>query len=147
MLAPMPWPERGDVTVRAALVRFARRCAALGLLGLVACRGGSSGPAPAVTSERVFVTQAATGTLLAVDAASGESLARIELGMLPHNVVVSPDRRTLYVALVGSQAIAEVSVETLSLRRTMLTAPVPEKRADGSVIQAHVDGKAFTLTS
>jgi DNA-binding beta-propeller fold protein YncE len=67
--------------------------------------------------------------------------------MLPHNLVVSPDRRTLYAALVGSQAIAEIDVATLSLRRTVLTAPVPERRPDDSVIQQHVDEDAFESTT
>src|SRR6185295_13774848 len=59
------------------------------------------------------------------------------------NLVVSPDRRTLYAALVGSQAIAEIDLTTLRLRRTLLTAPVPERRLDGSIIQPHFDQGAF----
>jgi DNA-binding beta-propeller fold protein YncE len=63
--------------------------------------------------------------------------------MLPHNLVLSPDRRTLYAAVVGSQAVAEIDVATAQLRRTMRTAPVPATRADGTVIQEHVDRGAF----
>jgi DNA-binding beta-propeller fold protein YncE len=95
----------------------------------------------------VFVSQAGSSTLLVVDAASGKTAARIEVGMLPHNIVVSPDGRTLYTALVGSQAIAEIDVATLSLRRTLLTAPVPERRTDGSVIQPHFEQGAFSASS
>jgi len=97
--------------------------------------------------ERVFVSQAGSSTLLVVDAADGKTAARIEVGMLPHQIVVSPDGRTLYTALVGSQAIAEIDVATLSLRRTLLTAPVPEQRADGSVIQPHFEQDAFSASS
>ncbi|HXU81643.1 MAG TPA: hypothetical protein VN914_09620 [Polyangia bacterium] len=102
-----------------------------------------TGPPAAGPADRVFVSQAGSSTLLVVDGASGASEGRIEVGMLPHNLVLSPDRRTLYVALVGSQAVAEVDVATARLRRTLLTAPVPERRLDGSVIAAHVDQGAF----
>jgi len=111
-------------------------------LVLAACT--SSAPPPAApTTDRVFVSQAGSSTLLVVDSASGAAAARIEVGMLPHNMILSPDRRTLYAALVGSQAIAEIDVDGLSLRRTLLTAPVPERRTDGSVIQEHIDEDAF----
>ncbi|HEX2670317.1 MAG TPA: hypothetical protein VHM25_05565 [Polyangiaceae bacterium] len=124
-----------------------------GLVGL-ACALLSSCQSKATTSDgsppardRVFVSQAGSSTLLVVDAASGKTAARIEVGMLPHNIVVSPDGRTLYTALVGSQAIAEIDVATLSLRRTLLTAPVPERRTDGSVIQPHFEQGAFSASS
>src|SRR4051812_31825782 len=73
--------------------------------------------------ERVFVSQAGSSTLAVIDGVTGETEARIDVGMLPHNLVLSPDRRTLYAALVGSQAIAEIDVRALRLRRTLLTAP------------------------
>jgi DNA-binding beta-propeller fold protein YncE len=125
-------------------------CVAIACVALIACMAGARPPEPPPTAsppDRVFVSQAGSSTLLAIDAASGVATARIEVGMLPHNLVVSPDRRTLYAALVGSQAIAEVDVATLSLRRTLLTAPVPERRLDGSVIQPHIDEDAFAAST
>jgi len=131
----------------------------LALASLVAAACTSSPPSPAsgplpppppppARSDRVFVSQAGSSTLAVIDGASGALEARIEVGMLPHNLVLSPDRRTLYAALVGSQAIAEVDVASAHLRRTFLTAPVPERRpADGSVIQAHLDGNAFSAST
>lgn len=122
-----------------AIAWAATACAAM-----PACTTGAGPPGPsAPPADRVFVSQAGSSTLLVVDAASGQATARIEVGMLPHNLVVSPDRRTVYAALVGSQAIAEIDVVTLSLRRTMLTAPVPERRLDGTTIQPHIDQDAF----
>ena len=124
-----------------------------GLLGvacvlLSACQSKvTTSDVAASTHDRVFVSQAGSSTLLVVDAASGKTAGRIEVGMLPHNIVVSPDGHTLYTALVGSQAIAEIDVATLSLRRTLLTAPVPERRADGTVIQPHFDEGAFSASS
>jgi len=144
----MDRPEPRFPNVRAAARRAQGiACLALACAGLTACP--SKGPAPEApaTADRVFVSQAGSSTLLVVDAATGKTAARIEVGMLPHHLVVSPDRRTLYAALVGSQAIAEVDVATLTLRRTLLTAPVPDRRADGSLIQPHFDQDAFAASS
>jgi DNA-binding beta-propeller fold protein YncE len=126
------------------------RCACLALAGVgsLACESNAQRPDLTLPAgDRVFVSQAGSSTLQVVDGSSGKPVARIDVGMLPHNIIASPDRRTLYVALVGSQAIAEIDVATLSLRRTLLTAPVPEERDDGSVIQEHVDQGAFGATT
>jgi hypothetical protein len=142
-------PERQLVELRSTANRACKIvCLALTCLGLPSCSSDTpSHGRPASAEDRVFVSQAGSSTLLVVDAASGETARRIEVGMLPHNIVVSPDRRTLYTALVGSQAIAEIDVATLSLRRTLLTAPVPEQRPDGSTIQAHFDQGAFAAST
>jgi len=132
------------------MIRLLRRlqnmAQAKSLVG-VACVALFSCQSKAKMSDHVFVSQAGSSTLLVVDSASSKTVARIEVGMLPHNMVVSPDQRTLYAALVGSQAIAEIDVATSSLRRTLLTAPVPERRADDSVIQPHFDTDAFSASS
>jgi DNA-binding beta-propeller fold protein YncE len=115
---------------------------------LAACMAGCGSGAPAgAPADQVIVSQAGSSTVALVDGASGAVQARLEVGMLPHNLLLSPDGRTLYAALVGSQAVAEIDVASFQLRRTMLTAPVPERRLDGSVIQAHIDGRAFTHTT
>jgi len=97
--------------------------------------------------DRIFVSQAGSATIVAIDGDSGAVEGRVEVGMLPHNLVLSPDRRTLYAVVVGSQSVAEIDVATARLRRTMLTAPVPATRPDGTVIQAHVDQGAFDHTT
>lgn len=114
-------------------------------LVLVAC-----GPAPSVEKparDRIFVSQAGSSTVAVVDGSTGTVVARIEVGLLPHNLVLSSDRKSLFVAVVGSQSVAEIDVDTARLRRTMLTAPVPDRRADGSLIQEHVDRDAFSHTT
>jgi DNA-binding beta-propeller fold protein YncE len=139
-------PERHWVKIGWSASRVSRvACLALVCAGLPACSSDTAKPAS--VADRVFVSQAGSSTLLVVDATSGETAARIEVGMLPHNIVVSPDQRTLYAALVGSQAIAEIDLATLSLRRTLLSAPVPERRPDGSIIQPHIDQGAFTAST
>jgi streptogramin lyase len=109
-------------------------------LVLAACVAGDPVRAPA---DLVVVSQAGSANLAVVDAATGTVASHIEVGMLPHNLVVTADQRTLFVVVVGSQAVAEIDVATMTLRRTMLTAPVPELRPDGTVITAHVDEDAF----
>jgi len=111
------------------------------LAPLLACAAAPPPP------DRIFVSQAGSGNVAVIDGASGAVQARIDVGMLPHQMVLSPDRRTLYVALVGSQAIAEIDVASAKLRRTMLTAPVPQRRPDGSVIRAHAAQNAFAHTT
>ena len=106
-------------------------------LVMLACSGEPAAP------DRLFVSQAGSSTVAILDARSGTVVSRVEVGLLPHNLVLSADRRTLYAAVVGSQAVAEMDTATGTLRRTFLTAPVPERRADGTVIQAHRDGDAF----
>jgi DNA-binding beta-propeller fold protein YncE len=141
MLGPVLRFARIGITSGRALVSAT---IALGGVSSSACQTSATAPEPsAAGGDWVFVSQAGSSTLQVVDAASAHARSRIEVGMLPHNIVVSPDGRTLYVALVGSQAIAEIDVPTLSLRRTLLTAPVPERRRDGSVIQEHFDEDAF----
>jgi YVTN family beta-propeller protein len=124
---------------------------ALAGLVLVGCTSTPPGTTPMITrppaGERVFVSQAGSSTIAVIDGTSGAVESRIEVGMLPHNLILSPDRRTLYAALVGSQAIAEIDVAGRRLRRTLLTAPVPERRIDGTFIQAHADRGAFTAST
>jgi DNA-binding beta-propeller fold protein YncE len=123
------------------------RCAAL--LGAVAlllaagCTSASTRP----TLDRAFVSETASATIAVLDLDKGLVEQRIEVGLLPHNLVLSPDRQTLYTALAGSQSVAVVDTASATLKATWLTAPVPERRDDGSVIQQHLDRGAFTHTT
>lgn len=114
----------------------------LGLIGLVAC----SSP-PSARPHYVLVSQAGSSTVAVIDPTQGKTIRRITVGGLPHRMMLSPDGRKVYVVLVGSQAVAEVDVRSLAVTRTFLTAPVPERRADGTLIQAHFDQGAFAQTT
>ena len=119
------------------------RCAALSsIVALAACSA-----APARTLDRAFVSEANTATIAVVDLDEGRVESRIEVGLLPHNLVLSPDARTLYAVLAGSQAIAVIDTATATLSRTFVTAPVPHTRDDGTVIQPHIDQAAFGHTT
>ncbi|WP_027883591.1 YncE family protein [Meiothermus rufus] len=113
----------------------------LALVLLVSCSG------PPQRSHYVLVSQAGSSTVAVVDPVQGRTIKRITVGGLPHRMVLNRDKNKVYVVLVGSQAVAEVDVQRLLVSRTFLTAPVPERRSDGSLIQPHFEQNAFTKTS
>jgi YVTN family beta-propeller protein len=115
------------------------------LISLVAIAFSACSQSPTPTNHLVLVSQAGSSTVAVVDPGTGETIKRISVGGLPHRLLVVGDK--VYALLVGSQAIAEIDIKSLSVTRTMLTAPVPAKRGDGSVIQGHIDGDAFSETS
>jgi YVTN family beta-propeller protein len=71
----------------------------------------------------VFVTNEASGDLTVIDAATRAVIATAPLGKRPRGIQVSPDGKTLYVALSGSpNAGPGVDPKTL---------PPPDRSADG----------------
>ena len=131
---------RGELTTILAAPGRLARCA-VALAALTGCAVGAAPP------DRLFVSQAGSSTVAILDAGSGAVTARVQVGLLPHGLIPTADGRTLYVAVVGSQAVAEIDVASGALRRTFLTAPVPARRSDGSVIQGHLDQDAFSRTT
>jgi DNA-binding beta-propeller fold protein YncE len=95
----------------------------------------------------VLVSQAGSTTIAAIDPDQGTVLKRIQVGELPHRLLRSRDGSRVFAVLVGSQAVAELDPRALELRRTFLTAPVPELRADGSVIDEHATQRASEHTT
>jgi len=87
---------------------------------------GPAFPTPAsetTSSRRVYVTNEGSGDVTVIDAATDSVLATIPVGKRPRGIRVSPDRRTVYVALSGSPFAAP------SARNEDL-APA-DKKADG----------------
>ncbi|WP_299429375.1 YncE family protein [uncultured Meiothermus sp.] len=115
--------------------------ALFGLLQLVGCSSSQQ------ASHLVLVSQAGSSTVAVIDPVQGRTVKRITVGGLPHRMILNPDGSKVYVVLVGSQAVAEVDVRSLEVFRTFLTAPVPERRSDGTLIQPHFDQDAFSKTS
>src|SRR5438094_4694853 len=107
--------------------------AALAILAAAAACGGSepARPAPAaapatprrVPAVRAFVTNETAGTLSVIDAETHELIATAPLGKRPRGIQVSPDRKSLYVALSGSPP-APPGVDEKTL-------PPPDRTADG----------------
>ena len=90
---------------------------------IVACGGPAPQQQAARTGPRLYVTNETSGDLTVVDASTDAVLATIPLGKRPRGIAVSPDRRTLYVALSGSPP-AGPGVDEKSL-------PPPDRAADG----------------
>src|SRR5258708_12932462 len=78
---------------------------------------------PATPAVRVYVTNAPSGTLTVIDAATQAVIATAALGKRPRGIQVSPDRTSLYVALSGSPP-APPGVDEKTL-------PPPDRSADG----------------
>ncbi|MFY3743657.1 YncE family protein [Anaeromyxobacter sp. Red801] len=104
-------------------------------------------PAPEAPGARhhLYVSQAASGSVAVVDPERGESVRRIPVGQLPHQLLPVGDR--LLVVLTGSQAVAELDPAAARVTRTFLTAPLPPARADGTPIAGHATAEAAAATS
>jgi YVTN family beta-propeller protein len=72
---------------------------------------------------KLYVSDERGGTVVVVDATSGDVLSRIAVGKRPRGLALSPDGARLYMALSGS-AIAGPGVDESKL-------PPPDRRADG----------------
>ena len=107
--------------------RAAWLCAglAVGLGALIPPHAASAArPAkPPAHRPILYISNERGGDVVALDARSGELLARIPVGKRPRGLRLSPDGKRLYVALSGSP-IAGPGVDESSL-------PPADKRADG----------------
>src|SRR5882757_8427964 len=77
---------------------------------------------PAATYH-VYVTNENAGTVSVIDPTTNEVVATVAVGKRPRGIHVSPDRKTIYVALSGSP-IGGPGVDEKSL-------PPADKKADG----------------
>lgn len=62
---------------------------------------------------RLFVSNEKSNTVSVVDSRTGELETTLEIGERPRGIGLSPDHKTLYVALSGDDAIGMVDVATL----------------------------------
>jgi YVTN family beta-propeller protein len=105
---------------RRNLRRWLGTAAAVAMVAL-ASQAGVSGEA--VRPYRVFVTNERSGTLSVIDGTTHQVIATLPLGKRPRGLKVSPDGRSLFVALSGSP-IAGPGVDESKL-------PPADKGADG----------------
>src|SRR6185295_12624563 len=94
----------------------------------------AAAPAAAVPAVRVFVTNETSGDLTVIDAATQAVVATAPLGKRPRGIQVSPDRKSLYVALSGSPPAPPGTDER--------TLPPPDRSADGI---GEVDADTYKL--
>ncbi|HEV2228123.1 MAG TPA: cytochrome D1 domain-containing protein [Steroidobacteraceae bacterium] len=84
---------------------------------------GAAAAAPAPAAERLYVSDERGGEVVIVDARQLQVLGHVAVGKRPRGMVISPDRKRLYVALTGSPA-AGPGVDESKL-------PPPDRRYDG----------------
>ena len=111
------------------------------------CSDESDALSVSANAHYLLVSQAGSTTLAVVDPKPGRVIQRIQVGSLPHRMLRDRSGQSVYAVLVGSQAVAEIDARTLTLRRTLLTAEVPERRADGTTIEPHQSEHAFEHAS
>jgi len=97
--------------------------AAPALLLLSVFLPGAGAGAPGAAAERLYVSDERGGDIVIVDPQQQQVLGRIAVGKRPRGIVISPDRKRLYVALTGSPA-AGPGVDESKL-------PPPDHRYDG----------------
>ncbi len=91
--------------------------------GRRAGKGDKTAPSagtPAVIDERGI---AASGTVCAVDLASGTMTAELEVGLSPSSLALCADGTRLYVAASNSDTITEVDTRTWTISRECSTRP------------------------
>src|SRR5678816_2882912 len=74
-------------------------------------------------SYHVYVTNERSGDMSIIDSITNEVVSTVPLGKRPRGIHISPDQKTVYVALSGSP-IAGPGVDESKL-------PPPDKNADG----------------
>ncbi|MDB5101781.1 MAG: family beta-propeller repeat protein [Cyanobacteria bacterium RYN_339] len=76
-------------------------------------------------AKKLWVTSVLEGVTV-IDLQTGRRKQTIETGILPHNILLSPDGKKVYVTNVGSQSISELDVETEKKTRDMLVGEIPD---------------------
>src|SRR4051812_40170852 len=96
---------------------------------LLACAAAGCRRAPRrAGGPRAYVSNEAAGTVSVIDPEDGAVVATIPVGRRPRGMRLSPDGRTLYVALSGSPAVPPGGAERDDVR------PAPDRSADGIAV-------------
>ena len=77
----------------------------------------------AATDAKVYVASEQAGGLEIVDPASGRVTGRIETGAQTTHLLLSPDRKTLFVSNSGSDTVSEIDTVTDRVVKTYLVRP------------------------
>ena len=75
---------------------------------------------------RLFVTNEKSNTVSVIDSRTGKVETTLEIGDRPRGIGLSPDQKTLYVALSEENAIAMVDVATLEVLGKLKAGEDPE---------------------
>jgi len=69
---------------------------------------------------------ASSGTVSVIDTRSGEVIRDIEVGLHPSGMVMSPDRKTLYVANANSDTVSVIDTYSDSVKKRFGVRPMPD---------------------
>jgi len=86
----------------------------------------ASASAWADPTYRLFVTNEKSNSLTVIDSRTGKVETTLEIGDRPRGVGLSPDQKTLYVALSEENSIAKVDVATLEVLGKLAAGDDPE---------------------
>jgi YVTN family beta-propeller protein len=71
---------------------------------------------PPGTTTRVYVTNSKGDDVTVIDPASMKVVGVIKTGANPHGVIASPDRRTLYISVEGTDELIAVDTATHAVK-------------------------------
>lgn len=97
---------------------------------------------------RLFVTNEKDNTVSVIDSRTGVLETTLELGNRPRGIGLSPDHKTLYVALSGDNAIGRVDVATLEILENLSAGDDPETfdvHPNGNLYLSNEDGAKATV--
>jgi PQQ-dependent catabolism-associated beta-propeller protein len=99
---------------------------------------------------RLFVTNEKSGTVTVIDSRTGEIETTMEVGERPRGIGLSPDRKTLYVALSEDNAIGMYDVLTLKPLGTLDGGDDPETfdvHPNGNIYLSNEDDAKATVVN
>lgn len=100
------------------------------LAGLGLAAGAALGlrPEPPKPTGKLYVSHV-LGGVQTRDAATGKLIADTRTGLIPHALLLSPDRSRLYVSNIGSQSVSVLDAETGLKLKDLLVGELPDNAA------------------
>ena len=125
------------LVIAGAFVSFSRRSKGIALAGFVAA---ALGMADAATATTAVVLNSDDDSLSVIDSGNYREISRTHIGRGPHHLIETPDRRTLIIAMSGSNELVLID-RTTGVEKQRLTASDPYQ------IGFSPDGKWFVAAS
>ena len=105
--------------------------------GVSSPQTGQSTVHPHGTTTRVYVTNSKGDDVTVIDPATMKVVGAIKVGANPHGLIVSPDRRTLYISVEGTDELAAVDIATNQVKWRVKVGRAPNEVSitrDGSKV-------------
>src|SRR5437016_1460904 len=79
------------------------------------------------TTTRVYVTNSKGDDVTIIDSASLTVVGSIKTGDNPHGLITSPDRRTLYISVEGTDELISVDIATNQVKSRVKVGRAPNE--------------------